>query len=215
MEALLSLPVLQVLLLVIMFLSLLIEVKTGGMGAGVLIGLVAAAVFWGTQYTEGLVDLFPVGLFLGGILCLTIELLLPTIGLLAGVGVAMMLYSVVIALGGDWHALYAIFLALVISVGLFAMVVRRLPSSTLWDRFTLKSSTDTASGFISATDHSELLGKTGVVTTKLRPSGSVEIDGKPVDVVSEGEFLDKGVMVKVVEVEGSRIVVRRLEDKES
>ena len=212
MDAIVSLPILQELLLVIMFLAILVEIKTGGMGAGVLLGLVAAAVFWGTQYTEGLVDLFPIAMFLGGVLCLIIEILMPTIGLLAGVGIALMLYSVVLAMGGDLNAVYAILISLVIAIGLFALVVKKLPSSTLWERFTLKNRSQTSAGFTSAADHSALLGKTGVVLTKLRPSGSIEVDGKPVDVVSEGEFLDKGVKVKVVEVEGSRIVVRRCED---
>lgn len=212
MDAIVSLPILQELLLVIMFLAILVEIKTGGMGAGILLGLVAAAVFWGTQYTEGLVDLFPIAMFLGGVLCLIIEILMPTIGLLAGVGIALMLYSVVLAMGGDLNAVYAILISLVIAIGLFALVVKKLPSSTLWERFTLKNRSQTSAGFTSAADHSALLGKTGVVLTKLRPSGSIEVDGKPVDVVSEGEFLDKGVKVKVVEVEGSRIVVRRCED---
>lgn len=212
MDAIVSLPILQELLLVIMFLAILVEIKTGGMGAGILLGLVAAAVFWGTQYTEGLVDLFPIAMFLGGVLCLIIEILMPTIGLLAGVGIALMLYSVVLAMGGDLNAVYAILISLVIAIGLFALVVKKLPSSTLWERFTLKNRSQTSAGFTSAADHSALLGKTGVVLTKLRPSGSIEVEGKPVDVVSEGEFLDKGVKVKVVEVEGSRIVVRRCED---
>lgn len=215
MDALVNLPILQELLLIIMFLAIFVEIKTGGMGAGVLLGLVAAAVFWGTQYSEGLIDLYPIAMFLGGILCLIVELLLPTVGLLAGAGVALMLYSVVLAMGGDINALYAMLISLVIAIILFILIVKKLPSSKLWEKFTLKNRSKSSEGFVSAEDHSALLGRTGTVITKLRPSGSIDIDGKPVDVVSEGEFLDKGVKVKVVEVEGSRIVVRRLEEKVS
>ena len=63
-----TMPVLQVLLLAIMFLAILVEVKTGGTGAGIMFGLVAAVVFWGSQYVKGAADLFQIGLFLGGIL---------------------------------------------------------------------------------------------------------------------------------------------------
>lgn len=59
-----TIPVLQVLLLAIMFLAVLVEIKTGGMGAGVLLGLVASAVFWGSQYVRGLVDLYQIAMFL-------------------------------------------------------------------------------------------------------------------------------------------------------
>ena len=93
-----SIPVLQTLLLAIMFLAVFVEIKTGGMGAGILLGLVAAGVFWGSQYVKGLVDLYQIAIFLAGILCIIVEMLLPTVGLLAGVGVAAMLYSEAAAL---------------------------------------------------------------------------------------------------------------------
>ena len=76
-----TMPVLQVLLLAIMFLAILVEVKTGGTGAGIMFGLVAAVVFWGSQYVKGAADLFQIGLFLGGILCIIVEMLLPTVPL--------------------------------------------------------------------------------------------------------------------------------------
>lgn len=57
-----TMPALQVLLLAIMFLAILVEVKTGGTGAGIIFGLVAAGVFWGSQYVKGAADLFQIGL---------------------------------------------------------------------------------------------------------------------------------------------------------
>lgn len=63
---------------------------------------------------------------------------------------------------------------------------------------------------MSAKTQSELVGKKGKVLTELRPAGTVLIDGAPVDVVSEGAFIAKGRQVQVVEVHGSRVVVREL-----
>jgi membrane-bound serine protease (ClpP class) len=42
----------------------------------------------------------------------------------------------------------------------------------------------------------------------LRPSGTANINGQRVDVVTEGGLIERGTAVKVVAVEGSRIVVR-------
>ena len=207
--AIVSLPVVKMLLVAIMFLGLLVEIKTGGMGAGVLLGIVAAGVFWGSQYVEGAVSFYMLAVFLGGILCIIIEMLLPTVGLLAGVGVAAMLYSVVLALGGDVDAILALLGACVIAVALFALVVKRLPSSKLWNKFVLHDQSTSKRGFVSAAPRMELVGRTGVVTTELRPSGTADIDGRPVDVVSEGAFLPKGTNIRVVTVEGARVVVRR------
>ena len=59
MDFIVDIGALQVLLLTVMFLSVMVEIKTGGMGIGVLLGIVAAGVFWGSQYTRGLVELLP------------------------------------------------------------------------------------------------------------------------------------------------------------
>ena len=53
------------------------------------------------------------------------------------------------------------------------------------------------------------MGRHGTVLTELRPAGSALIDGRPVDVISEGAFLPKGEEVIVVAVNGSRVVVRK------
>lgn len=208
---LVSTSALQVLMLAVFFFALFLEIKTGGMGAGVLLGLVAAGIFWGSQYARGLIDLYQVGLFLGGILCILVELLLPTVGLLAGLGVAMLLYSVLLALGGDMSAVTAMAIALLVSVVAFILIAKRLPTSRLWAKVVLKDESTSAKGYVSAAEDTTLLGKRGRVRTELRPSGTADIDGKLVDVVSEGAFLPVGTEVVVREVHGSRVVVRQSE----
>ena len=199
--------VLQVLLVAVMFLSIMVEIKTGGLGVGVLLGIVAAAVFWGSQYTRGLVELYHIAVFLAGVLMIIVEILLPTVGLLAGLGVAAMLYSIVLALGGDIGALAALGIALVISVVLFLLIVSRLPSSKLWNKIVLQKSSRTEEGYVSAAERSELVGKMGEVLTELRPSGTARIDGRPVVVISEGAYIQHGKQFVVLSVNGSRVVV--------
>lgn len=205
-----DMPVLQMMLLSIVFLCLFVEIKMGGMGAGVLLGLVAAGVFWGSQYVKGLVELYQIGIFLMGIVCILIEILLPTVGLLAGLGVAAMLYSVVLALGGDINAVYAMLISLLAAIVLFAVIAKRLPSSKLWSKLVLRDQSTSARGYVSAETKPELVGKTGEVLTELRPAGSILLDGVPVDVVSEGAFIEKGEQVRIISVQGSRVVVRKL-----
>ena len=57
-------------------------------------------------------------------------------------------------------------------------------------------------------DKPELLDATGVTLTRLRPSGVASLNGQRVDVVTEGGLIERGATVKVVAVEGARIVVR-------
>ncbi|MBR1761520.1 MAG: serine protease [Schwartzia sp.] len=203
--------ILQVLLLAILFLGLMVEFKTGGLGVGAMLGLTAAGVFFGSRYIEGLVSMVQIGIFLAGVLCIVIEMLAPTVGLLAGLGVAAMLYSVVLALGGTMNAVGALVAAMAIAVLVFALIVKRLPSSRLWRRLVLHDSTTTENGYVSAETRTDLVGRTGFAETELRPAGRALVAGQPVDVVSEGAFLGKGTPVVVVSVNGSRVVVRKQE----
>jgi membrane-bound serine protease (ClpP class) len=57
----------------------------------------------------------------------------------------------------------------------------------------------------------ELLGESGVAITALRPAGTAMIAGQRVDVVTEGGFVEKGQSVKVVSIEGLRVVVRPID----
>lgn len=59
-------------------------------------------------------------------------------------------------------------------------------------------------------DFSFLLGKTGVVTSDLKPSGKVQIDGKIYDVTTSKDYIFAGSEVKVIEVYASKVVVKKL-----
>lgn len=201
----------QSLLLVVIFLSILVEIKTGGTGVGALLGLIAAAVFWGSSYVKGLVSLYQIAIFIVGVIFIIIEILTPTVGLLAGIGVVAIFYSLILAMGGDINAIYMMAISLVIAIIIFAIIIKKLPSSKLWKKIILTNTSSTEQGYVSSVDYSQYLNKEGIVLTELRPSGSVEIDGVPVDVVSEGKFISKGEKVRVAKIEGMRIIVRKIE----
>ncbi len=57
-------------------------------------------------------------------------------------------------------------------------------------------------------DLKKLVGKEGVALTILRPSGMARIDGRRVDVVADGSYIEEGRPIEVIEVDGARVVVR-------
>ena len=57
----------------------------------------------------------------------------------------------------------------------------------------------------------ELLHLEGVAKTSLRPSGTALIGAERVDVVTEGGLIEAGTPVKVVAIEGMRVVVRAVD----
>ena len=54
----------------------------------------------------------------------------------------------------------------------------------------------------------DLVGQEGVAITQLRPSGTARFGKQKVDVVAEGELIERDTRVKIVEVESNRVVVR-------
>lgn len=85
------------------------------------------------------------------------------------------------------------------------LYIKYFPDSRVAQLFVSKG----AIGDIGA-ENPSLLNQTGETLTKLRPSGTAIIDGKRVDVVSEGAFIESGQTIKVVAVEGLRVVVRAI-----
>jgi membrane-bound serine protease (ClpP class) len=59
-------------------------------------------------------------------------------------------------------------------------------------------------------ERQRLLGREGKASTDLRPAGKAAIDGKRWDVVTDGSYIVEGETLRVVRVEGSRIVVSQL-----
>jgi len=66
-------------------------------------------------------------------------------------------------------------------------------------------------GYSSLNQEYELLiGKHGITKTDLRPVGTIEIDNKDYSVISDAEWIKKGTLVQVIEVDGTRILVKKI-----
>ena len=124
MDFIIDSTILQSLLLSVIFLAILVEIKTGGTGIGALLGIIAAGVFFGSSYVKGLVSLYQIAIFIVGIIFIIIEILTPTIGLLAGLGVVAILYSLILAMGGDIDAMLMMAISFVIAIIIFALIIK-------------------------------------------------------------------------------------------
>lgn len=199
-------------LLAIIFLAILTEIKTAGTGIAGFIGLAAAALFFGGQWLSGFAGWMELVLFFSGLALLVFELYTPGTGLFGLAGIVCIMASLFLTLGADAAAVNILAVSLLIAVGVFLLIVRRLPSSKLWSKFVLKEAETSEAGFVSAQNYSSLLGKEGVAITSLRPAGIISIDGEQIDVVAEGRYIEKGTKVKVAGITGLRIVVRPVEE---
>lgn len=97
-------------------------------------------------------------------------------------------------------------IAIAISISLRSAANGKLSRS----RIVLNETESNEAGYRSSEDMQVFLGKEGVTTTVLRPTGMAEFDGVKLNVVSDGEFIQPGKKVQIARVEGSRIVVRTI-----
>jgi membrane-bound serine protease (ClpP class) len=149
-------------------------------------------------------------LFLLGLVLLAIEFFIPGFGIFGISGIACILFSLFLTLGGGIGALNIMAGGTIAATLAFLVLLRYLPSSKLWNHLVLKDAQKTDRGYTSSDDLSPLVGMEGVVLTFLRPAGTVEINGKVYDVVSEGRFIEPGSRIRVLSVNGNRILVRAI-----
>ncbi len=212
--ALLSDPAVKSILLSLIVLALMAEVKMAGSGVGIGIAFLGAALLFGSEWISGTGGWLEMLLFLAGVILLGIEAIVPGFGFFGVSGIVCLTASFFFILGGNAQAVLWMAFSVGLAIILFLVLMRYLPKSSLWDRFVLREVEGQREGFSSANDHRHLIGKTGVVVSKLRPAGVVELDNQKYDVVSEGEFVEAGTLVQVVSVEGVRIVVRAVRTEE-
>ena len=134
------------------------------------------------------------------------EVIIPSGGLLGLLAAGLLGYS-----------LYSVFTEVSVNTGYLFLVadVVALPFIIIMglkmlarSPATLKTELSTGAGVTSQSDELVgFLGKTGVAETTLRPSGIALIDGCRLDVVSRGEYIDRGTGIVVAAVTGNQIIV--------
>jgi len=60
-------------------------------------------------------------------------------------------------------------------------------------------------------DLKRLNGKKGIAISPLRPSGIAEVNGKKINVLTRGEYVDANTKIKIISVEGNKIVVEAID----
>ena len=147
---------------------------------------------------------------LAGLRLLVLEMFMPGFGVPGVSGIVLLLAGAVLV--GIKHGLLAAVGLIVIIVALVAIMLSVALKSAADGRLSksklvLHESESSREGFLSSSDMSVFLGREGETRTALRPSGIAEFDGVRLNVVSDGVFIAQGVRVKIVRVDGNRILV--------
>jgi membrane-bound serine protease (ClpP class) len=141
---------------------------------------------------------------------LLVEAMMPGFGVAGISGVILVLVSIVLISSSFYQAI----LILIATIAVTALIVIALYKMGYGKGYiksmVLNTEQKNDQGYVSAQDYKNLLGMKGISVTPLRSAGSVLINGKKIDAVSEGEFIEKDKEVEVIKVEGSRVIVRAI-----
>lgn len=201
-------PTASQILLTLGFLGIIVELISPGWGVPGTIGIVAMGLFFGGRILSGLAGLEVVILFALGIILLIVEIfVIPGFGVAGILGLAGIFGSIFLSFNNFYLALSSLVIALLATIIILIIFWKRFSKSNAWRRFILLTREDQKSGYQGVKDYRFLVEKTGITESPLRPAGIARIDNQRYDVVSDGGFVATNTRIKVVLVEGNRIVV--------
>jgi len=196
------------------FMGLVFEVFTPGLGAGAIVGVSSFSLYFIGSLLAGDSGLLAVILFVVGLILLAVEAAIPGLGIPGISGGIAIIASIVLSASSPEAAVVYILIALALTIATFVLMLKFGPKNKLFDKITLKSSERVEDGYTSSDPYVQYIGKVGVVTSYLRPSGTVKVDGKLLNVVTDGStFIEEGTKVIVTRTEGSKIYVSKHEEE--
>ncbi|MEH7108631.1 MULTISPECIES: NfeD family protein [Bacillaceae] len=210
MTELLTNPLVITLLLSVAGISMVLQLFSPKFGITGIIGILALVLFFYGHYQAGLTGYGTFLLFIMGMVLIFLEFFLP--GAVAGtLGVIALILSLFLAGDNTIQMGISIIIAIAVSIAVFFIMIRVLGKKlVLLNKMVLEDSARKEDGYVTNINRTDLLGKEGITLTILRPSGTVIMGNERIDVVTEGDFIEKDMKVKVIKVEGARIVVREV-----
>lgn len=186
-----------------------IELKTPGFGIGGVISIIAFSIFFFAQVFVGESGFLAPAIFFLGIVLLAIEIfVIPGFGITGILGILGIVAGIFMSFGINniAQAVLIVFVSLIADIILIIILARFILKSKGFKNI-VALETDTA-GYHSSVSYDNLLGCEGITDTFFRPSGNIIINDKKYDAITEGEFINKGAKIKVILVEGNKIVIK-------
>ena len=209
--------------------AFLMELHAPGIGLGGFIAFLCFLIYFWGQHLNGTAGWLEVLLFTSGVVCLLIELFVIPGAAIFGLGGGLMILASLILTSQtfvishsemleqlrDRLVMLAVAGAGIVGIGILSR--RFLHRAPGFNRMLLQPPTDQEIEQLAQrealVDYSRLLGKPGVTATPLAPAGKARFDGELIDVLSHGEFIDRGTDVVVSDVQGNRVIVEKPEAK--
>ena len=215
------------LLFVVGIVALLIEFSAPGISFGGLVAGLCFTLFFWSRFLGGTSGWLEVLLFAAGLLFVLAEILvIPGVGIAGISGVLLMAVAVILAnqdyaaldglsrrsMTDSFWSIVAAGVGLVSATVLYVHYTGRIP---VLDRFAAGPPPPVVTGIPGlalgesgvATTPLEI-GECGITISPLRPAGKIMVGDRSIDVVTEGDFVESGHQVRILKLQGNRVVVR-------
>ena len=204
-------PVIVAALLLIAIVSLALELLFFGTGLWALASVGGFGLYFLGAYLAGTAGFQEVTLFVVGIVLLLLEVFVPSFGLLGVLGSLGLLSGVMMAGENPQQTMWLLGVAFLLALLVVGVAFKYWKHRGVWHRFILREQLTTEQGFVSNPNKHYLQGRQGKALTPLRPAGTALLAGERVDVVTEGGFIESGKTVSVIQVDGTRVVVKEVD----
>ncbi|MGX9931647.1 NfeD family protein [Virgibacillus salarius] len=182
------------------------EVLVNMRGIFALLGIGFITVYFGAYVETGSFIIMLIIYFVG-LLLIIIDGKLLNDGTLATIGLACMLTAVALPAPHLASGLYAV-LGVLLGGGASFFFLKVFKRRDMWNKLTLTDQLTKEAGYNSMNQsYEQLLNKVGVTLNDLRPVGTIRIEQKDYSAVSNGQWISKDTKVKVVQVDGTKILV--------
>jgi membrane-bound serine protease (ClpP class) len=209
----LSDPWISAILLTLGIAGIVIEVLTAGsFGIFGTVGLISFARYFIGHFWAGNIGIGAIILFLVGLILIVLEIfVIPGFGITGILGILSVLASLAMASPNLTQAVLTLGGSLVAAILIIVFTLKNKKTRKMWGGLVLSHKLETSEGYSSHDDSlAAFVGKRGKALTTLRPAGTAEVEGRRLDVVTSGEFIEAGSGVEVVLGEGTRMVVREI-----
>ena len=204
--------------------ALWMEFKSPGFGLPGIVGILCLATVFLSKHLVGLAETPEIIIFFVGVALLAVEILfIPGFGIAGIPGIILIFIGAILSFQ-DFTIprtpydvdlfimnIFTVMCSLIGSGIAIFLLFKFMPGIPLFNRLVLTTSETAQGGFVIPSQPaggSDLTGAKGIALTALHPTGKIEVNNNTLDVVTDGEFIEKGQTVEIIEVRGNRIVVK-------
>lgn len=175
-----------------------------------IITLILFSYFYYQNSKYNVADNMTILIFIMGVTLLALEIFIPSFGVIGIIGLILSGYSVMDSFSDSRMGVLVLVLTALAIILTVTIYVKLGFDRSLFDRMILSNTNSSTRGYNSKTNYDNLVGKSGLSKSILRPTGRIEIDGNIYDAKSESDFISKDRNILVTRIKNGNIIVKEI-----